>query len=240
MVTRLWAPLSLGGSVVPKPSAPEDICNLTLDFLKQSPIASIESPVSNTEFIMARWYDIERLSALRSHPWKFASKRVLLSPNLNTPPPFGFSNAYDLPIDYVRMISIGDDHLRDMKMDHVIESGQLLTPSGSNAAFPNVSPTDTSTIYLRYVYDCQTVSQFDPLFAKFFALGMALDLAPKFAISAGLGNALQVIFDKLNTEAKTVNGQDAPIQRIQQSRILTKRRGLPGGIYASRYTVFDS
>ena len=226
-----------------RPSAVEDICNLSLDLLKQAPVNSLLSPVTNTELIMSRWYDIERMSALRAHPWKFATKRVTLTPNPATPPPFGYSFAYDLPNDYVRMVSIGDDYLGDLRLSHVIESGQILTPAGSSAAFPNIvngDPEDTHTLFVRYIYDCTEVAKFDPLFVKFFALQMAVDLAPKFAISAALGKDLASMFLEVSTMAKAVNGQDAPIKRIQQSRLLSKRRGLPGGIYASKYTIFDS
>ena len=222
---------------MPKPAGPEDICNLSLDLLKQSPITSITTPTVTSEFIMQRWYDVERMAALRAHPWKFASKRVLLFPNPATPPPFGYAYAYDLPADYIRKISIGDDHLGDLRMEHVIESGQILTPSGNSAQSDSNNGT---TLYLRYVYDCITVGQFDSLFIKYFALLMAVDLAPKFAISTALGKELKDQLALIDIEAKAVNGQDAPVKRIQQSKILTKRRGLPGGIFATKYTVFDS
>ena len=221
---------------MPRPSCPEDICNLSLDFLKQRPIVSITTPVTDTEKILSRWYDIERQGALRSHPWKFATLRTTLTPNPATPPPFGYAYAFDLPNNYIRMVSIGDDYLGDLKMDHVIENGQLLTPAGSNGELITTTPT----IYLRYIYDCLDVSKMDPLFIKFFAIGQAIDLAPKFAISASLEKDLQAKFMEVDTLARTVNGQDAPVKRIQHSRILTKRRGLPGGIFASKYTIFES
>ena len=219
-----------------RPNAKEDICNLSLDLLKQQPIVNIDTPVTSTEFIMNRWYDIERQAALRAHPWKFATKRITLTPNPSTPPLFGYQYAYDLPSDYIRMVSIGDDFLRDLRHDHVIENGQILASCGNNVS----APLAPSTLYVRYIYDCVNISQFDPLFIKFFALQTAVDLAPKFSISAALGRDLQVKYLEVDTMARAVNGQDAPIQRIQSSRLLKKRRGLPGGIFANRYTVFDS
>ena len=226
-----------------RPNSPEDICNLSLDFLKQAPLASIQTPVTTTELIFSRWYDIERQSALRSHPWKFATKRTLLTPDPLTTPPFGYLYAYNLPNDFIRMISIGDDYLRDNRMDHVVENGQILAPSGSSGQFPNTQgqdPTDTQTLYLKYVYDIIAVSSFDSLFIKYLALQLAMSLSTKFAISAALGKNIESMFEDVQTKARSANGQDSPIQRIQQSRILTKRRGLPGGIFASKYTVFDT
>ena len=216
-----------------KPIAPEDICNLSLDLLKQSPLNSITTPVTSSEYIMARWYDMERMAALRAHPWKFAIKRVLLTPNLTATPAFGYAYAYDLPTDYIRKVTIGDDYLSDLRMKHVIESGQILTASGNNTV-------DNTTLFFRYIFDCTTVTQFDALFVKYFALMMAVDLSPKFAVSVALGRDLKAQFEDTDTLARTVNGQDAPITRIQQSRFITKRRGLPGGVFATKYNIFES
>ena len=221
---------------MPKPSADVDICNLALDHLKQSPINSITTPISNTEYIFKRWYDTVRMAALRAHPWKFATKRITLTPT-GTAPPFGFAYAYNLPSDFIRKISIGDDYLGDLRLTHVIENGQILTPSGSSA---QTDTGDASTLYLRYVYDCVDVNKFDSLFIAFFALKLAIKLAPKFTISPQAKRELKDDMIDVETEAKAVNGQDAPIKRIQQSKILTKRRGLPGGIFATKYTIFDS
>ena len=214
---------------------PEDICNLSLDLLKQNPLASITTPVTNSEFIFQRWYDTERQAALRAHPWKFATIRTTLTPTGVTPP-FGYAQAYNLPNDYIRMVSIGNDYLGDLRMKHVIENGQILAPSGNSG---DISGSPATTLYLRYVYDIVAVGSFDPLFVKYFATGMAMDLSNKFAISAALGKDLREAWMDVKAEAKAVNGQDSPIIRIQQSRLLTKRRGLPGGVYASKYTIFD-
>ena len=219
-----------------KPTSDVDICNLALDHLKQSPISSILTPVTSTEYVFKRWYDTVRMAALRAHPWKFATIRTTLTPT-GTTPPFGYAYAYDLPNDYIRMVSIGDDYLGNLKLAHVIENNQILTPSGNSA---QTDTGDASTLYIRYVYDCTDVNKFDQLFVAFFALRLAIKLAPKFSLSAAMGNELKAQLIDADCEAKTVNGQDAPIKRIQQSRMLSKRRGLPGGIFATKYTIFDS
>lgn len=277
-----------------RPTAKEDICNLSLDYLKQSPLTSITTPNTNSEYIFSRWYDIERQSALRSHPWKFAIKRATLTPDPITIPPFGYAYAYDLPNDYIRKVSIGNDYDGNLKQRIEIENGQILAASGSddnwslqsNPASPaiaswssashyvagnevvysgfvyvcstpntnqqpdinpgswqqvttpnsaNIVPT---TLYLRYVYDMQIVAQMDPLFLKVFALGMAIDLSPKFSVSATAVDRLMKVFEELDTEARAANGQDSPPKRIQQSRRLARRRGYQYNIYAGTQTVF--
>lgn len=216
-----------------RPTSPVNICNLALDELKQGPIVSIETPRSNSEFIFARWYDTLRQESLRAHPWKCATKRVILTPDTSDDPPFGYTYAYNLPSDWIRNVSIGDDYLKDLKRDFVVEDGQILAPAGT-------SSSDGISLYLRYVYDLTNVAQMDSLFISYLVLNLANKLSTKFSVSPTIKQQIKEDFRDIQTEAKAVNGQDAPIKRVQYSRILTKRRGMPGGIFASKYTIFDS
>jgi len=218
-----------------RPNCPEDICNLSLDYLKQSPIKSITTPVTNTEFIFARWYDIKRQAGLRAHTWKFAIKRTILNPNTSTPPPFGYLYAYDLPSDYIRKVTIGNDYHGNLKQEIEIENGQILAEGGEDA----VSDTGNGdSLYLRYIYDCTSVAKMDPLFISFFSLGMAIELSAKFSVAATAVDRLMKTFETIDCEARTVNGQDNPPKRIQQSKRLAKRRGYQTSIFAGDYTVF--
>lgn len=219
-----------------RPTSPVDICNLALDELKQSPITSIDSPVSPTEQICARRYHAVRQECLMAHPWKFAIKRATLTPNLSTTPPFGYAYAYDLPNDYIRRVTIGDDYLGDLSRDFEIENGQILAPTGT----PTGATVDPLTLYFRYIYDIQDVTKFSPLFVAYIVLKLAVRMSNKFAISSTLKAQIKDDFKDCEIEAKAVNGQERVPKRIQKSRLLTKRRGMPGGIFASKYTIFDN
>lgn len=216
-----------------RPNSPEAICNLALDELKQSPVTSISTPTTNSEFICQRWYDASRQECLEAHPWKFATKRIILTPDPSMTPSFGYAYAYQLPVDYIRLVSIGDDYLKDLKRDYEDENGYLLLPTGTSAS-------DPLSLYVRYIFDLIDVTKFSPLFVKYLVLKLALNMSNKFSISASLKTTLKDDFKDTETEAKSVNGQNRSPKRIQYSRTLTKRRGLPGGIYANKYTIFDS
>lgn len=215
------------------PSSPVDICNLALDDLKQLPIKSITTPVSNAEQVCARNYDATRRECLFAHPWKFAIKRIQLTPNPATEPLFGYLYAYDLPDDYIRMITVGDDYIGDLRQSFEIEDNQLLAVSG-DVVF------DGTTKDVRYMRDIVDVNKFSPGFVTYFRLKLAIRMSNKFNVSEGIKKELKADFQEAATEAKAVNGQESRIKRIQFSRTLTKRRGLPGGIYASKYTIFES
>lgn len=218
-----------------RPTSPVDVCNLALDELKQSPIKSISTPVSPTEQICARRYDAVRQEALMAHPWKFAIKRTTLTPNV-VAPDFGYAYAYDQPNDYIRLVTIGDDYLGDISRDFQVENGQFLLPTGT----PTGTTTDPLTLYIRYIYDIQEVVKFSPLFISYLVLKLALRMSNKFAISSSLKASIKDDFKDVEIEARAVNGQERKPIRIQKSRLLTKRRGLPGSIWASKYTIFDN
>lgn len=217
-----------------RPTSPVDICNLSLDELKQSPIKSIDTPTTATEQICARRYDAVRQESLMAHSWKFAIKRTTLTPNASTTPPFGYTYAYDLPNNYIRRVTIGNDYLGDLSRDFEIEDGQLLMPSGTT------TEVNSTTVDFRYIYDITDVTKFNPLFVAYLVLKLALRMSNKFAISSALKQAIKDDFKDIEIEAKAVNGQERVPKRIQYSRLLQKRRGLPGGIWASKYTDFGN
>lgn len=214
-------------------TTPEDICNLSLDDLKQAPVNSISTPLTATEKTCARNYFPTLKECLFAHPWKFAIKRTQWTPNLLTPPPFGYAYAYDLPANYIRLVTVGDDYIGDLKSAYEVENGQLLAVSG-DVTF------DGTTKDIRYIYYVTDVTKFSPGFITYFRLKLALRMGNKFSVSTAIKAGLKEDFKEAETEARAVNGQESKIKRIQFSRTLTKRRGLPGGIYASKYTVFDS
>ena len=105
---------------------------------------------------------------------------------------------------------------------------------------PNSGVVVPSTIYLRYIYDVTNVALMDPLFIKFFSLGMAIDLSPKFSVAATAVDRLMKTFTEVDTMARSVNGQDNPPKRIQQSQRLAKRRGYQYNIFAGQNTIFGA
>lgn len=213
-------------------SSPEDICNLALDDLKQPPIKSIQTPSSTTEYICARRYDTVRRECLFAHPWKFAITRIQLTPDPTYVIPFGYAYAYAVPSDYLRIISKGNDYIGDMKSDYVIENNHILASSG-DAIFTG------TTIDVRYMKDVTDVSKFSPGFLTYFELKLALRLCNKFSVSTAIKTGLKDDFKEAETEARAINGMEGRIKRIQQSRILAKRRGLSSGTFASPLTIFN-
>lgn len=206
------------------PTVAVDVCNLTLDLLKQAPITSLDTPEDPAEVIFARWYDTCRRSLLRAHTWNFGLKRRVLTVD-STAPAFGYSDAYNLPNDFIRIASIGDDSLGDFRRDYQIENGQILMTN------------DAGSLNLRYVYDITLVTRFDPLFVDLLALYMAVRLSNKFNIASSLKTELKEDFKTAWANAMSIDGQERPPVRIQTSKVLARRQGR-GTEHNSHFVVF--
>ncbi len=208
------------------PSSPVEICRLALDLLKQtSVITSIENPTTTDEIICARWYDATRRALLRRHFWVFARTRGAISRDA-TAPSFGYSDAYNLPNNYLRLRFIGDDTLNNYIKDYEIEERQLL-----------LNNSGATSLNIGYIKDITDVSMFDTLFVPLFAAELAINMSYAFTGKNTVIERLVTILTELRTEAKAVNGQDRPPRRIESSKFRKARQGLYSG--ADKYTRFD-
>lgn len=209
------------------PTAAVEICNLALDLLKQDAITNIDSPTGGTDVICARWYDHVRRATLRKHPWNFAITRATLAPNA-TAPAFGYSTAFDVPNDFIRLLTIGDDYIEDLKGKYQLEDNQILF---SNA--------DADSLKIRYIYDFVTVAQMDPLFVDVLAAELALRIAYKVTGSDEAAERIKEHLKLIAPEAYAIDGQERPPTRIQRSKFLDARRGGSSTGVAGQHTVFE-
>lgn len=86
-----------------------EICNMALDLIGTAPIHNLEDATERSEAALKcrRFWPIIRQVVFRSHPWNCLSKPVSLT-QTTTAAPWGFSYAYALPDDYVRMVGMED------------------------------------------------------------------------------------------------------------------------------------
>ncbi len=206
----------------------EDICNLALDHLKQGLVTSITAPTTNTEKVCARWYDTTRRALLRKHTWNFAKSRKSISRNV-TAPTFGWADAYDLPDDYLRFLFFGDDSIANrinLSKLYEIEGQQILLNNNNG-----------SSLDLGYIKDETVVTTFDALFVDLFAVELAGRMAFRFTLKNTVKKQIKEDLTDLRIEARAINGQERPPQRVQRSRFSSARRDLLSDV-ASKFTVF--
>jgi len=204
-------------------SSPVAICNLALDHLNQAAISNIDTPVNKTEVVCARWYANVRRAVLRSHVWNFAKARAALSRNA-TAPAFGYTSAYDLPGDFIRLLFIGDDSINDYNRDYEVEGKQILID-------------DDDGINIGYIRSEEDVSKFDALFVDLFALKLALRIAYKFTVKNTVVNRLKDLLVDAENEAKAIDGQERPPKRIERSKFRDARQSSTSNV-AGKNTTF--
>lgn len=210
-------------------NSPVDICNLALDHLKEAPITEIENPSTPTETICARWYDHTRKAVLRKHPWNFAIKRQSL-PALSEKPDFEYSKQFQLPSDFIRLISIGEFGTQKR---YQLENGKILTDD-INSIF-----TSSGALPIRYVYNFKSVTQMDGLFIDILAVEIAMKISFQITGSNTRGRELMGLLNELSPEAYAVDGQERPPVRIERSRSLSARRGARRGHGAKPYILAE-
>ena len=194
------------------------ICNLALDLLRQKEeVVNLDTPESTLEGLAARWYDVTRRAVLGAYYWNFARKRKALSLN-TTSPDFGFSNAYNLPNDFLALVFIGETRDYMYETDYTIEGGQIL-----------IDNSDSATLNVGYIYDHVDVIRFDPLFVRLLVAELALMFANSITgLNKGL-KGIEVIRKELQVAARAKNGHDNPPRRREKSKVIQKRRLVTNG-----------
>lgn len=201
------------------PSSKVAICKLALDLLLQEQevsVFNIDSPTTEEETVCARWYDASRRSVLRKKPWNFAIKRTTLTAN-PTAPAFGYSVAFDLPNDFLRLLTVenADTAVRSYNLNYQLEGNQILMDGDT-----------TTTLNLKYVWDFTNVAKMDAIFIHVLAAELAYNMSYKFLSSNTDVERMRMIRDERLLEAGAVDGQERPPTRVERSTALNRRRTL--------------
>lgn len=217
-----------------QPTSPVDICNLALDRLGQQPITSLLTPVDTNGDICARHYDQTRRKMLRKFIFNFARKAGVLVINASAPTRDDFVNAYTIPPDFIRLLTLGDGLVDGGTITprHFDISGPYIYCDSASAVAGNGNATGLD---IKYIYDAQIVTQFDPLFIDVLVLELAKKMAFKFTLKPALVKSLEEELLDANLSAAAVAGQERPPIRVQRSHIRSVRRS--GGIFTDNSVI---
>lgn len=177
------------------------IINQVLVSLGCSPVASLDEGTAQSSAVSAIW-EMSRDEVLRMHPWNFAVRREAL-PKLVTTPAFGYTSAYNLPVDCLRVLEVSES-------DYALENNQVLC----NA---------TGSIRLRYIARVEDVTRFDALFTSALAANMGAKLAYPLTQSTSQQGAQEEIYQRRLKEARIVDAQEQPAEEMEESSLITGR-----------------
>ena len=187
-----------------------DICNGALNQLGATTILSLTEDSKNARLCNSRYTQV-RDGVFRSHPWNCLQKRVELAAD-TTAPAWGFTSAYTLPADCLRLLKI-----LDYDSNYKEEGRKIL----SNA----------SSMKILYIGRITDPNEYDELLRETLSASLAADIA--FAVTSNnttATNMYNLFQDKLkdarfvdSTEGQNVDQDLGMADQIDASTFINSR-----------------
>ena len=170
-----------------------DICNGALNQLGATTILSLTEDSKNARLCNSRFNQV-RDAVFRSHPWNSLQKRVELAAD-TTAPAWGFSYAYTLPADCLRLLRI-----LDYDSDYKVEGRKILS--------------NTSSMKILYIGRITDPNEYDESLRETLSAALGADIA--FAVTSNnqtASNMYNLFQDKLK-DARFIDSTEG--QNIDQ------------------------
>jgi hypothetical protein len=133
-----------------------DICNGALNQLGATTILSLTEDSKNARLCNSRYTQV-RDALFRSHPWNCLQKRVQIAAD-TTAPAWGFTYAYTLPADCLRLLKI-----LDYDSNYKVEGRKILS--------------NTSSMKILYVGRVTDPNEYDELLRETLSSSLGADIA---------------------------------------------------------------
>ena len=175
-----------------------DICNGALNQLGATTILSLTEDSKNARLCNSRYTQI-RDALFRTHPWNCLQKRIELAAD-TTAPAWGFTNAFTLPADCLRLLRI-----LDYDTNYKVEGRKVLSNS--------------ETMKILYVSRVTDPNEYDELLRETISASLGADIA--FGITSNnqtAKNMYELFKDKLR-DARFVDSTEG--QNVEQDLGMT-------------------
>jgi len=133
-----------------------EICNGALNQLGATTILSLTEDSKNARLCNSRYTQV-RDALFRTHPWNCLQKRVQIAAD-TTAPAWGFSYAYTLPADCLRLLKI-----LDYDSNYKVEGRKILS--------------NTSSMKILYVGRITDPNEYDELLRETLSASLSADIA---------------------------------------------------------------
>lgn len=153
-----------------------DIVNRALTKIGDDRIMDILDDQENAKTINSM-YDVVLAAELRARIWNFTIKRASL-PALATTPEFGYLYEYQLPVDHLRLIQVGEEYVGMSLSDYVGMTEAEFQVEGRKILTDFASP-----LKIRYVSLVSDPGLYDALFVEAFACRLALEACERLTQS---------------------------------------------------------
>ena len=182
-------------------STEEDVVNLALSRIGAKSISDLDNDTTVEAVEARRVYYNDRDTILRGGAWSFCTKRAQLTDS-GQDPGFGWDNAFLLPSDFWRVISV---HATSAEKDQPEYKMEVQEISSVNT---KVILINSTTCYLRYIFKETDPSKWDALFQDALAWRVAASLALAIPVTVST-------FDVLNTKAERALSLAKSVESIE-------------------------
>ena len=175
-----------------------DICNGALNQLGATTILSLTEDSKNARLCNSRYTQV-RDGLFRTHPWNCLQKRVELAAD-TTAPAWGFTSAYTLPADCLRLLKI-----LDYDSNYKVEGRKILS--------------NTETMKILYISRVTDPNEYDESLREILSSALGSDIA--FAVTSNnttATNMYNLFQDKLK-DARFIDSTEG--QNVEQDLGMT-------------------
>lgn len=182
------------------------IANMALLALGAETITALTDTTSKEAVIANTLFDQARDEVLMAHPWACCVKRVEL--DMDTPPDYGWENAFSLPTDFIDLVEVEGILTSDSQMYEVEDSHFL---------------TDLEEVFIRYIYRNETPSTYTPLLTDCIALNLASKMAYAIVGKESVANALYQKYERKLIEARCKDARTRQNEPSGDDYLVTER-----------------
>lgn len=210
---------------------------MALGFLGERPIYSL-TDTDTTSVVMNRFFPSSRQSALRRFLWNFAMNRTTINRN-PVAPPFDYTDAYQLPNDFIRFQSINGWNIP-------LGSTTPIGPFASqfyqvvNNAQLYCNANGSPSLQVRYIQDVIDPSLWDACALRVWAYQLALDVALTITQNPIKVKTMQAGLDREIPEAVSITVQENKLRRVQVSKAIQARRAYGSYGTSNGWQYFDN
>lgn len=201
---------------MPQPVTPTAVCNMALRRIGAMRIDNFETENSAAAQACRDVFHKNRRMTLALHTWNGAKRTTQLTENTSITPTF-MANAFTLPGDYVRMISVhpSDDPNATVPYEFI-----------NDATYDLVLVTDADSCYIKYIFDNYDLTTMSPGFHDALSFMLARDLAQALNKSAAMAELGDRAMRRMLVIAKSLDGLDTYPQEMAQGSWIKSRFGL--------------
>lgn len=193
------------------------ICNQAISWLGGTLIISLDQDSAEAKLCKANYEHLRDL-VLEAKDWTFATTRAQLA-KLSTPPVYGFSAAFAVPSDTIRILqcspnpSLGTSSTSPGPSRESLRIGDELRTEWQREGDEIVC--DEDTMYCRYIKQVTDPSKFSPGFVQALAARIAWDIANPLTRSNTLEEKMKVKYEAAIEEGGMTDGLQGRSHKIR-------------------------